>query len=264
MSDVKKYYWLKLQRDFFKRHDIQIIESMPNGEKYLIFYLKLLCESVDHDGRLRFSEEIPYEEEMLATITHMNIDIVRAAVTLFTNLKMMEIMDDGTYFMNQIEKMTGSMSSDAVRMKIAREKKANSLPDSDETNNVQKRSKNVHQSIELRDKSIELRDKSRDAPSLKDVEEYVLSKQLVIDPVSFIDWYENTGWTDRDGRPVKNWKNKLQGWNKREIEKRPNAKPYSKPADTKPQGNKCTCGGEISYGVCKTCGKMFDGMGNEL
>ena len=65
----KKYYWLKLKRDFFKRHDIQIIEDMPNGKDYILFYVKLLCESVDHDGRLRFNEEIPYNEEMLATIS---------------------------------------------------------------------------------------------------------------------------------------------------------------------------------------------------
>ena len=41
MAD-KKYYWLKLKKDFFKRHDIQIIENMPNGKDYVLFYLKLL------------------------------------------------------------------------------------------------------------------------------------------------------------------------------------------------------------------------------
>ena len=46
----KKYYWLKLKKDFFKRHDIQIIENMPNGKDYVLFYLKLLVESVDHEG----------------------------------------------------------------------------------------------------------------------------------------------------------------------------------------------------------------------
>lgn len=104
----KKYYWLKLKRDFFKRHDIQIIESMPNGKDYILFYLKLLCESVDHDGNLRFSEEIPYNEQMLSTITNTNIDIVRSAIKVFTNLKMMEIMDDGTYYMSEVNKMLGS------------------------------------------------------------------------------------------------------------------------------------------------------------
>ena len=45
-----KFYWLKLDKDFFKRHDIKIIESMPNGKDYILFYLKLLCESLDHDA----------------------------------------------------------------------------------------------------------------------------------------------------------------------------------------------------------------------
>ena len=106
MAD-KKYYWLKLKRDFFKRHDIQIIEGMPNGKDYILFYLKLLCESVDHNGNLRFSEEIPYNEQMLATITNTNIDVVRSAIKLFAQLKMLEIMDDGTYYMSQVEKMIG-------------------------------------------------------------------------------------------------------------------------------------------------------------
>ena len=108
----KKYYWLRLKRDFFKRHDVRVVESMPNGKDYLIFYLKLLCESVDHDGFLRFSETIPYNEQMLATITDTNIDIVRSAIEVFSQLELIEIMDDGTYYMNKVEKMIGSASQD--------------------------------------------------------------------------------------------------------------------------------------------------------
>lgn len=108
MADSKKFYWLKLKRDFFKRHDIRIIETMPNGKEYILFYLKLLCESVDHDGNLRFSDQIPYNEEMLSTITNTNVDIVRSAIRIFTELGMMDIFDDGTYFMNEVERMIGS------------------------------------------------------------------------------------------------------------------------------------------------------------
>ena len=106
--DKERYYWLKLKRDFFKRHDIQIIEGMPNGKDYILFYLKLLCESVDHEGNLRFSDEIPYNERMLSTITNTNIDIVRTAIEVFAQLDMMEIMDDGTYYMNGVEKLIGT------------------------------------------------------------------------------------------------------------------------------------------------------------
>ena len=107
MADSKKYFWLRLKRDFFKRHDIQIIEAMPNGKDYILFYLKLLCESVDHEGNLRFSEEIPYNDQMLSTITNTNVDIVRSAIEVFTKLHMMDVLDDGTYYMNEVQKMLG-------------------------------------------------------------------------------------------------------------------------------------------------------------
>lgn len=115
-----RYYWLKLKRDFFKRHDIRIIEAMPNGKDYILFYLKLLCESVDHDGGLRFSDEIPYSEEMLATITGTNIDIVRSAVKVFTQLRMMEILDDGTIFMREVKGMIGSAADNDNARRQAR------------------------------------------------------------------------------------------------------------------------------------------------
>ena len=120
-----RYYWLKLKRDFFKRHDIVIIESMPNGKDYILFYLKLLCESVDHDGSLRFSDKIPYNEDMLATITRTNIDVVRNAIKLFSELGMMEILDDGTFYMSEVERLIGSEASNtnAIRQKRFREKK---------------------------------------------------------------------------------------------------------------------------------------------
>lgn len=109
--DDKKFYWLKLDRDFFKRHDMTIIESMPNGKDYIIFYLKLMCESIDHEGKLRFSDEIPYNEDMLATITRTNVDIVRSAIKVFTQLEMMQILDDGTYYMNKVNGMIGSAAN---------------------------------------------------------------------------------------------------------------------------------------------------------
>jgi len=110
MSD-SKYYWLKLQRDFFKRHDIRIVESMPNGKDYILFYLKLLVESVDHEGQLRFSDTIPYSDEMLAVITGTNIDTVRSAIKCFTELGMITILDDGTIFMVEVNNMIGSAAN---------------------------------------------------------------------------------------------------------------------------------------------------------
>ena len=117
----KKYYWLKLKRDFFKRHDIRIIEAMPNGKDYILFYLKLLLESVDHEGNLRFSDTIPYNEQMLSVITNTNIDIVRSAMEVFKELKMIEVLDDLTIYMAEVDKLIGSETKGAERVRKHRE-----------------------------------------------------------------------------------------------------------------------------------------------
>ena len=159
MENDKRFYWLKLKRDFFKRHDIQIIESMPNGKDYILFYLKLLCESVDHDGNLRFSDEIPYNEEMLSVITHTNIDIVRSAITVFSKLNMMEILDDGTFYMNEVNKMIGSAvdNDNANRQRRFREKqKQLALQESYDsvTNNNESKSIDIDKDIDIKKENI--------------------------------------------------------------------------------------------------------------
>jgi len=122
MDDEKKYYWLKLKKDFFKRHDIRIVEEMPNGKDYVLFYLKLLVESIDHEGELRFSETIPYNENMLSIITNTNIDIVRSAMKLFIDLKMIDVLKDETIYMSEIEKLIGNETASAERVRKHRAK----------------------------------------------------------------------------------------------------------------------------------------------
>ena len=101
---------------------------MENGKDYILFYLKLLCESVDHSGSLRFSDTIPYSEKMLSTITGTNIDIVRSAMKVFTSLEMIEILDDQTIYMREVEKMIGGESDSAERVRRHRAlKQAQSL-----------------------------------------------------------------------------------------------------------------------------------------
>ena len=127
MAD-KKYYWLKLKRDFFKRHDIRIVEEMPNGKDYILFYLKLLLESIDHNGALRFSDTIPYNADMLAIITNTNPDVVKQAIEIFTGLHMIEIFDDGTFYLSEVEKMIGSETAAAEAKRRQRANKKDNVP----------------------------------------------------------------------------------------------------------------------------------------
>jgi hypothetical protein len=67
---------------------------------------------------------IPYDENMLATITNTNVDMVRAALTAFKNLGLLEIMDDKSIFMSEIKLMIGAESDSAERVRKYRKKKA--------------------------------------------------------------------------------------------------------------------------------------------
>ena len=213
----KRYYWLKLKRDFFKRHDIRIIENMPNGKDYILFYLKLLCESVDHDGKLRFSTEIPYNENMLATITDTNVDIVRQAVKIFTELNMMEVMDDGTYYMNEVSKMLGSETEWAERKRINRQTQKSieghvedivgTLSNDEKTLSNKSKSKS-------KSKNKENIKKKTSPPSHDEARDWYASHSYVF---GFERWWQyyaeaEKPWTKADGSPVKDWKRTMLTW----------------------------------------------------
>ncbi len=186
-SDNKKFYWLKLHKDFFKRHDIRIIEQSPNGKDYILFYLKLLCESTSHQGELRFSDTIPYSEHMLATITNTNIDVVKSAIKLFTDLDMLEIMNDSTIYMTETQKMLGKGEADveqqrknnAERQRRHREKvKAIENASSNDKNNV---TVTLHSNVEI-EKEIELdkeKDKEYKETFVSLISNYTLNDNLV-------------------------------------------------------------------------------------
>ncbi len=118
----KRYYWLKLNENFFEREEIKIIEDMPNGKDYIIFYMKLLLKSVGTEGVLKFRGIIPYTPEMLSSITNTDIDTVRVATDMFTKLELMEKWDDGTLFMAETQNMIGSETGWAKKKRLQREK----------------------------------------------------------------------------------------------------------------------------------------------
>ncbi len=185
---TKKYYWLKLNLDFFEREEIKVIEEMPNGIEYCYFYMKLLVKSANSDGLLVFRGVVPYTLEMLASVTNTNIDIVRSAVKLFLNLGMMQRLEDKTLYMHEVQNMLGCETEYARKKREYREKKKLELlsysedttvtsekdeqdkieifediqtdeiktNEDKEMDNEKTKKDNVRQEIEYRDKSIEI------------------------------------------------------------------------------------------------------------
>lgn len=221
MAETKKYYWLKLKRDFFKRHDIRIVEAMPNGKDYILFYLKLMLESIDHEGELRFSDTIPYSEQMLSVVTDTNIDIVRSALKIFTELKMMEVLEDETIYMTEVECLIGSAADNdnANRVRRCRERKKqmalqNVTVDVTECN--ERKSLELHTELHKENiGSICDSPKRFTKPSLEEVKQYCAERGNNVDAEKWYDYYESNGW--KVGKnPMKDWKAAVRTWEKRE------------------------------------------------
>jgi len=119
----KKYYWLKLQEDFFDDDTISYIEEHENGIKYVNFYLKLCLKSLRNDGKLiRLVGEtlIPYDFKALSKLTGTDIDTVNSAMMLFQNIGLVKILETGEIYMAQISEMVGCETDKAKMMRRLR------------------------------------------------------------------------------------------------------------------------------------------------
>jgi predicted phage replisome organizer len=148
----KKYYWLKLPRNFFGKHYIKILRAKENGELLVLFYMWMLTEAIDHEGRLRYSKDIPYDEEMLAEASGFALHIVTQALQQFTKLQLVITESDGTLFMPKSIEMIGSESASAQRVreyrerKNSKEKKPETVENTESNDNVTKCNSDVQKS----------------------------------------------------------------------------------------------------------------------
>lgn len=140
-NDNKRYYWLKLKKDFFQQHQIKVLKSLPNGRLYALIYLELLAESCSHSGELRYSNLMPYDIVTLSAVIDEDKDNVEKAIETFIRLELVEIVDDGTIYMREIEKLIGSETGQTIRK---REKRVEGKI-------------GVKNTLEYRDKNIEIR-----------------------------------------------------------------------------------------------------------
>ena len=234
MAESKRYYWLKMKRDFFRRHDIRILLDMENGRDIVLFYIELMIESVDHEGALRFSKEKPYTNGMLASLTNTPPDIVELSLNTLIDFGLVEIDEDKTIILPKVIEMIDSCieSDEARRSKLYRERKkaerdANVTPVTNERDaNVTPVTDGVtnrHEIIEYRDKSIENRvernskERKFAPPTLEEVKAYCQERNSPVDAQQFFEYYEVSSWKDSKGNPVKNWKQKLITWEKHDA-----------------------------------------------
>lgn len=126
MSENKRYFWLKLDENFFEDDTIAWIEEQENGKDYTIFYLKLALKSLKDDGYLiRYVGQklIPYDVKALAKLTNTPVDTVSIAMKLFIEIGLVSQLETGEIYLNQLNEMIGSETAVAKRVRKSRAKK---------------------------------------------------------------------------------------------------------------------------------------------
>lgn len=121
MSDNKKYYYLRLKENFFDSDELKILESMKDGYLYSNILLKLYLRSLKNNGKLVVNDRIPYNAEMLASVTGHQIGTVKQALSIFKDLGLIDVLENGAIYMLDIQNFIGKGSSEADRKREYRQ-----------------------------------------------------------------------------------------------------------------------------------------------
>lgn len=237
MSDNKKYYYLRLKDNFFDSDELKILESMKDGYLYSNILLKLYLRSLKNDGKLVVNDRIPYNAEMLASVTGHQIGTVKQALSIFKDLGLIDVLENGAIYMLDIQNFIGRGSSEADRKREYRQR-----IETDRTN-VQTKVREISEKsppeieIEL-EKEIKIekeidssastttKRKRFEKPTLSEIEQYCMERNNNINASQFFDYYESNGW--KVGKnSMKDWKAAVRTWERSEYRK-PNSKKNSK------------------------------------
>lgn len=135
-DDNKRFFWMKLGTDFFKRKDvdgadaIQLLLRHPDGSKYVCIYLMLCLESVNKGGLLYYEANgaiIPYTlEDIKIECRYYDASDVQCAVDQFLALGLMSTVDirgQIIFAMPEVPALVGSETGAAARMRLQRSKR---------------------------------------------------------------------------------------------------------------------------------------------
>lgn len=229
MSDNKKYYYLRLKDNFFDSDELKILESTKDGYLYSNILLKLYLRSLKNDGKLVVNDRIPYSADMLASVTGHQVGTIKQALSIFKDLGLIDVLDNGAIYMLDIQNFIGKGSSEADRKREYRQRIEIERTNV-QTNLRQISDKNPPEiEIEL-EKDIEIekeinssastttKRKRFEKPTLSQITQYCLERNNNVNAEQFYDYYESNGW--KVGKnAMKDWKACVRTWERNGYDK---------------------------------------------
>ena len=162
MAEVR---WIKIVTDVFDDEKILMIETMPEADTIIVIWFKLLCLAGKQNNSGVFQlGQMPYTDEMFATIFRRPINTVRLALDIFQKFGMIEIISNTVTIPNwgkhqsidqieaKTEYMRNYMRSYREKQKLISEGKSNCKTNSKA--NVSSVDKNRKEKEENREKEI--------------------------------------------------------------------------------------------------------------
>lgn len=122
MADTTKYFYMKLKEGFFEDDTIKMIEAQKDGYLYSNILLKMYLKSLKEGGKLMLNGCIPYDANMIATVTGHQVGTVEKALKLFKTLGLIDVLSSGAIYMLNIQNFIGKSSDEADRKRKYRNK----------------------------------------------------------------------------------------------------------------------------------------------
>ncbi|MGT2802492.1 DnaD domain protein [Streptococcus henryi] len=123
MAEEKRYWWLKMEHDFFEQKEMKALKRMAAGYVYTTIYLKLLLKSLKNNGSLYFES---IEDDFVSELAFDIDETVEDVGVVFDFLKrkglLVEVSEDEVSLPGAVQRI-GSKTQSAVRMERMRKKK---------------------------------------------------------------------------------------------------------------------------------------------
>lgn len=245
MADTQKYYYMRLKDDYFNSPDQIYLETLPNGYLFSNILLKLYLLSLHDNGRLMFRDRIPYSVEMIASVTRHTVDTVKQALDTFESLGLIEVLDTGAMYMNDIQNFIGKSSTEADRKREQRSRmeaeKTTSTADDTESETAGETSghfADICPDISLQRENYnqshiynQSKRQNMAAPSLEQIRQWMndcatdrgVTFNIEQQARKFYNYYAMYGWKNSTGGDIQDWAAAVALWLDRE--KDPDQKP---------------------------------------
>lgn len=119
----KRYYWLKLHKNFFNDIRMKRLRKMAGGETLIIIYMKMMLQSLANDGYLYFEGVFGNVHEELALMIDEDIDDVKAAIEYLSKVGLLTVSENGLEcYLTEMANCIGSESESAKRVREYRKR----------------------------------------------------------------------------------------------------------------------------------------------